>query len=45
MITFISSIEIISEVIPNLQIFFWITASVADAAAADPYGYKAFSAF
>ena len=45
MITFISSIEIISEVIPNLQIFFWITASVADAATADPYGYKAFLAF
>ena len=33
MITLISLFEIISAVVPNLKTFFWIAASVANAAA------------
>ena len=40
MISFISSFEIISVVTPELNIFLWIAASVADAAAVNPNGIK-----
>ena len=40
MISFISSSEIINVVKPDPNIFLWIAASVADAAAANPNGIK-----
>ena len=40
MISFISSFEIINAVIPDSNIFLWITASVADAAAVNPNSLK-----
>ena len=40
MISFISSLEIINVVLPDPNIFLWITASVADAVAVNPYGIK-----
>ena len=40
MISFISSLEIINVVIPDSNIFLWIPASVADAAAVNPNGIK-----
>ena len=42
MISFISSLEIISVIIPDVKVFFWIAASVADAAAVNPSGIKTF---
>ena len=42
MISFISSWEIISVIIPDVKAFFWIAASVADAAAVNPSGIKTF---
>ena len=40
MVSCISSFEIISVVIPDPNIFSWIAASVADAAAVNPNGIK-----
>ena len=40
MISFIFSFEIINVVIPEPKRFFWITASVAHAAAVNPNGIK-----
>ena len=40
MILFISSFETISAVIPDLRVFFWIIAPVADASAGNPNGIK-----
>ena len=40
MISFISSLEIINVVQPDLNIFLWIPASVADTAAINPNGIK-----
>ena len=40
MISFISSFEIINVVTPDPNIFLWIAASVADAAAVNPNGIK-----
>ena len=40
MISFISSFEIISVVIPDPKILFWIAASVADTDAVNPNGIK-----
>ena len=44
MISFISSLEIISAVKPDPNIFLGIAAYVADTAAANPNGIKLFSA-
>ena len=40
MISFTSSLEIINVVVPRPNIFLWIVASVADAAAVNPNGIK-----
>ena len=40
MISFISSLEVIYVVIPDPKIFFWIAASVVDAAAVNPNDIK-----
>ena len=40
MILFISLFEIINVVLPDPNIFSWIAASVADAAAVNPNGIK-----
>ena len=39
MISFIFSLEIINAVKPDPNIFLWIAASVADAAAVNPNGF------
>ena len=44
MISFISSLEIINVVVLDPNIFLWIAASVADAAAVDPNCTKTFLA-
>ena len=44
LISFISSLEIISVVKPDLNIFLWIAASVADATTVNPNGNKTFLA-
>ena len=36
MISFISSLEMINVILPDLNILLWIAASVADAAAVNP---------
>ena len=38
MISFISSLEMINVILPDLNILLWIAASVADAAAVNPDG-------
>ena len=42
--SFISSFEIIKVVVPEPYIFFWIPASIAEAAAVIPNGDKTFFA-
>ena len=44
MMPFISSFEMIKVVVPEPCIFFWIPASIAEAAAVIPYGAKIFFA-
>ena len=44
MISFISSFEIINVVIPDHNIFWWIAASVADAATVNPNSIKMYLA-
>ena len=40
MISFVSSFQITNDVVPDLKLFFWIAASVAEAAAVNPSGTK-----
>ena len=44
MVSFISSLEIINVVIPDLNMFWWIAAPVADAAAVNPNCIKTLQA-
>ena len=43
--SFISSFDIISVIVPDLKIFLCISASVGDAAAVNPKGIKTFLAY